>query len=89
MNTNFKRHEKNSKDIDTINVLIQKKYEKRKLEIKYNVCVKRDWHNNIDVQIKNTKFTKLNIFPSHILIQNNISCLQKYNNFIKIWFIWT
>lgn len=42
MNTNFKRHEKNSKDIDTINVLIQKKYEKRKLEIKYNVCVKRD-----------------------------------------------
>jgi hypothetical protein len=59
-------------------------YEKRKLEIKYNICVKRDWHNNIDVQIKNKKFTKLNIFPSHILIQNNISCLQKYNNFIKV-----
>jgi hypothetical protein len=27
---------------------------------------------------------KLNTFPSHILIQNNISCLQQYNNFIKI-----
>jgi hypothetical protein len=80
--TQILRDEKSSKDIDTINVIRQNKYEKRNLEIKNNICAKRNWHNNIDVQIKNTKFTKLNIFPSHILIQNNISCLQQYNNFI-------
>jgi len=31
MNTNFTRHEKNSKDIDTINVLIPKKVRKTKI----------------------------------------------------------
>ncbi len=42
VNTNFKRYEKNSKDIDTINVLRQNKYEKRNLEIKNNICAKRN-----------------------------------------------
>lgn len=66
------------------------------MDININRCAKQYWHNDIDTQVGNKNSLqvqnkqdndidkrKVNIFPSHIEIQNHILCLKHYNDFMK------
>ncbi len=66
------------------------------MDININRCVEKYWHNDIDTQVGNKNSLevqnkqdndidkqKVNIFPSHIEIQNRILSLKHYNNFMK------
>jgi hypothetical protein len=71
------------------------------VDININRCGEKYWHNDIDTQVGNKNSLevqnkqdndidkqKVNIFPSHIEIQNHILCLKHYNEFMKKCFIW-
>jgi hypothetical protein len=73
-----------------------KKYKEHKMNIVIKKCIKKCQLNDINTQVIDTNFFEVRnkqkndidilktiIFPPHIGIQNNILCLQQYNNFMK------